>query len=72
MGRDREPIPAMNGITDFTSAECRSKAEARLALADRGGPARENLLADVEAWLLLADHVDLIEIATAVIRRRLH
>jgi hypothetical protein len=61
----------MNGITDFTAEECRSKAEAKLALADRGGAAREILLADAAAWLILADHVDFIEAAMAA-RRGLH
>jgi hypothetical protein len=62
----------MNGITDFTSQECRLKAEAKLALADRGGPARETLLADASAWLLLAAHVDFIDSAMAAARRKLH
>jgi hypothetical protein len=55
----------MNEITPFTSEECRMKAEAKLALADRGGAARESLLADAEAWLILADHLDFIATALA-------
>jgi len=68
------PPPETKSIfTDFSSAECRSKAEAKLALAERGGAAREQMLVDAGAWMLLADHLDLIEIAmTTARRRRLH
>ena len=48
-------------------------AEAKLALAERGGAARERMLIDAGAWMLLADHLDFIEIAmTKARRRRLH
>jgi hypothetical protein len=57
-------------ITDFSSAECRSKAEANLALAERGGTAREQRLVDAEAWMLLADHLDFIGTALASDRLR--
>jgi hypothetical protein len=67
------PIEAKSMFTDFSSAECRSKAEAKLALAERGGAAREQMLVDAEAWILLADHLDFIEtVLTMARRRRLH
>jgi hypothetical protein len=67
------PIELISMFTDFSSAECRSKAEAKLAMAERGGAVREQMLADAAAWMLLADHLDFIEIAvTATRRRRLH
>ena len=48
-------------------------AEAKLALAEGGGAARKVLLCDAAALLLLADHLDFIEIAvTAARKRRLH
>jgi hypothetical protein len=50
--------PSMNEVTLFTPAQCRSKAEAKLALADRDEAARETLVADAEAWLLLADRLE--------------
>jgi hypothetical protein len=71
-GRNIEPNPAMNGITDLTSAECRLNAEAKLALAERSGAAREALLADAQAWLLLADYVGFVESVMAATRRSLH
>jgi hypothetical protein len=52
--------------------QCRSRAEAKLALADRGGAARVNLLTDAEAWLLLADRLEYIEAGLAAHRRKLH
>jgi hypothetical protein len=57
-------------LTDFSSAECRSKAEAIFAVAERGGPAREQMLVDAEGWMILADHLDFVEIAMAASRRR--
>jgi hypothetical protein len=67
------PIKAKSIPTDFGSADCRSMAEAKFALAERGGAAREVLLSDAAAFLLLADHLDFIEIAmTAPRKRRLH
>jgi hypothetical protein len=63
----------MDKIAPFTSEECRMKAEARLALADRGGAARESLLVDAEAWLILADHLDFIATSLAAMAsRKLH
>jgi hypothetical protein len=59
-------------FTEFTSAECRSKADANLAQAERGGPAREQMLADAAAWMLLADRLDSVESALAEWRRSLH
>jgi hypothetical protein len=55
---------------DFGSAECRLKAEAALALAERGGAAREQLLVDAARWLLLADHLDFIDISLAAATSR--
>jgi hypothetical protein len=67
------PIEVISLFTDFSSAECRSKAEAKLALAERGGADREQMLVDAGAWMLLADHLDFIEIAVRTARRqRLH
>lgn len=44
-----------------------------LALADRGGAGREQLLIDAAGWMLLADRLELIEIdRTAARRRRMH
>jgi hypothetical protein len=57
-------------FTDLSSAECRSKAEANLALADRGGTGREQRLVDAEGWMLLADHLDYVETALASDRLR--
>jgi hypothetical protein len=54
-------------FTDFGSAECRLIAEATLALAERGGAEREQLLIDAGRWLLLADRLDFIEISMAMI-----
>jgi hypothetical protein len=62
----------MNDVTLFSPHECRLKAEAKLALADRGGDARETLLADAEAWLQLADRLERIDAGLATYRRRLH
>jgi hypothetical protein len=59
-------------FTDFSPVECRLKAEAKLALADRGGAEREGLLADADAWLLLADRLEYVEAGLAAYRRRLH
>jgi hypothetical protein len=60
-------------LTDFNSAECRLKAEAKFALAERGGPDREQMLVDAEGWMLLADHLDFVEIAVAAAwKRSLH
>jgi hypothetical protein len=60
-------------FTDFGSAECRAIAEATLALAERGGLEREQRLVDAARWLLLADHLDFIEICmTAGPSRCLH
>jgi hypothetical protein len=56
--------------TDFSSAECRSKAAAKLDAAERGDATREQLLADAAGWLVLADHLDFIEVAMATARRR--
>jgi hypothetical protein len=58
-------------LTDFSSTECRAKGEAKLALAERGGAAREQMLVDAEAWMLLADQLDYIEIALTRTRRQL-
>jgi hypothetical protein len=55
--------------TDFSSAECRSKAAEKLD-AERGDATREQLLADAAGWLVLADHLDFIEVAMATARRR--
>jgi hypothetical protein len=57
-------------FTDFGPADCRTMAEAKLALAERGGAAREVLLSDAAALLLLADHLDFIDTAMAAARRR--
>jgi hypothetical protein len=54
--------------TDFSSAECRLKAETNLDLAARGGAMREQLLVDAAGWLLLADHLDFIECARTGVR----
>jgi hypothetical protein len=64
------PLIKAKSITDFSSAECRSNAEVTLALADRGGTAREQRLVDAEVWMLLADHLDFIKTALASDRRR--
>jgi hypothetical protein len=67
------PIEAKSMFTDFSPFDCRSMAEAKLALAERGGAARELLLSDAAALLLLADHLDFIDSALAAHRhRRLH
>jgi hypothetical protein len=67
------PVEAKSMFTDFGPADCRSMAEAKLALAEGGGAARKVLLCDAAALLLLADHLDFIEIAvTAARKRRLH
>ena len=59
--------------TDFTSAECRIRAETNLDLAERDGAMREQLIVDAAGWLLLADHLDLIESARTGVRiYRLH
>jgi hypothetical protein len=50
--------------------DCRSMAEAKLTLAERDGAAREVLLFDARALLLLADHLDFIEIDLAAARSR--
>ncbi len=47
-------------------------AEANLALAERGGAARDQMLVDAERWMLLADHLDFIDIALTRTRRKLH
>jgi hypothetical protein len=62
----------MNEITLFTPDQCRSKAEAKLALADRGGTQRAGLLDDAAAWLLLADRLECIEAGLVVLRRGLN
>jgi hypothetical protein len=60
-------------FTDYSAAECRSKAEASLTRADRGGAGREQMLVDAAGWMLLADHLDFIAIAaTAAWRLRQH
>jgi hypothetical protein len=64
------PIETKSMLTDFSAAECRSKAEANFALAERGGAAREQMLVDAEGWIVLADHLDFIETAMAAARRR--
>jgi hypothetical protein len=64
------PIDVKSIFTDFSSAECRSKAEAKLALAERSGATREQMLSDAEAWMLLADRLDFIEAAMTIARRR--
>jgi hypothetical protein len=70
---ENPPIETKTMFTDFSSAECRSKAEANLALAERGGAARKQMLVNAEGWMLLADHLDFIEAACAAARhRRLH
>jgi hypothetical protein len=56
-------------FTDFGSAECRLNAEATLALAERAGAEREQLLIDAARWLLLANRLDFIEISMAAIAR---
>jgi hypothetical protein len=67
------PIETKTMFTDFSAPECRSKAEANYALAERGGAAREQMLVDAKGWMVLADHLDFIEIARATAwRRRLH
>jgi hypothetical protein len=67
------PIETKSLFTDFSSTECRAMAEAKLALAERGGAARNQMLVDADAWMLLADHLDFIDIAmTKARRRRLH
>jgi hypothetical protein len=67
------PIETKSMFTDLSSAECRSKAEANFALAERGGAAREQVLIDAKGWMLLADHLDFIEtVKAAARRRRLH
>jgi hypothetical protein len=62
----------MNEVSLFSSEHRRSKAEAKLALADRGGAEREILLADACAWLQLADRLEYIETGLAAYRRKLH
>jgi hypothetical protein len=57
---------------DFGSAEFRLKAEAILALAERGGAAREQLLVEAARWMLLADRLDFLETSLAAAARRLH
>jgi hypothetical protein len=52
-------------FSNFGSAECRAIAEATLAMAERGGVEREQRLVDAARWLLLADHLDFIEISLA-------
>jgi hypothetical protein len=59
-------------FTDFGSAECRQRAEAALALAERGGAEREQRLVDAAQWMLLADRLDFLEIRLAAAGRRLH
>jgi hypothetical protein len=59
----------MNEFTLFSSGECRLKAEAKLALADRGGDARQGHLTDAAAWSWLADQLDLCAIEA---RGRMH
>jgi hypothetical protein len=56
-------------FTDFSSAECRLRAEANLARVERGCATREQMVVDAAGWMLLADHLDFIEIAMAAARR---
>jgi len=58
-------------FSQFGPAECRLNAEAKLALADRGGDRRESLLTEAEAWTLLADRLEAIEAVLAAYRRKL-
>jgi hypothetical protein len=64
------PIETKTMFTDFSSAQCRSKAEVNLALAERGGAARKQMLVNAEGWMLLADHLDFIETAAAAAWQR--
>jgi hypothetical protein len=67
------PVETKSMFTDFSSAECRSKAEAIFAVAERGGAGRQQMLIDAKGWMLLADHLDFIDTAMAKARRqRLH
>jgi hypothetical protein len=65
-------IKAKSIFADFCPTECRVMAEANLALAERGGAARDQMLVDAERWMLLADHLDFIDIALTRTRRKLH
>jgi hypothetical protein len=56
-------------FTNFSSAECRLRAEANLARAKCGGAAGEQMLVDAAGWMLLADHLDFIELATTAAQR---
>jgi hypothetical protein len=49
----------------FTVAECRARAEQKLAQAERDGRHRRKLIAAAEAWLLFANRIEVIE-ATAL------
>jgi hypothetical protein len=64
------PTETKSMFTDLSSAECRSKAEANFALAERGGLSREQMLIDAKGWMVLADHLDFIETTIAAARRR--
>jgi hypothetical protein len=64
------PMEAEPVFTDVSSDECRSRAEASFALAERGGAAREHMLIDGERWMLLADHLAFVETAMAGARHR--
>jgi hypothetical protein len=45
----------------FTSAECRARAEAMLAQAERDHQHRQRLTTAAEAWLLLANQLRRLE-----------
>ena len=45
----------------FTAAECRTKAEEKLAMARRGGRHSKRLIAAADAWLMLARGIGQLE-----------
>ena len=57
-------------IMVYTSAECRIRAEQKIAEAERNPRHRRRLLNAAEAWLLLASQTRKVEIQTRLAAER--
>jgi hypothetical protein len=59
----------VGGLPMYTSAECRTQAEEKLARAKHDNQHRNRLIAAAEAWLFLASQLRRSELALVPIRR---
>ena len=52
----------------FSSAECRARAEQKLKLAERDTSHRRRLIRAAQAWLILADREERLEVVSNIHR----